>query len=909
MFNLEEFKDSLILEKVDKLNKYFFKKKSDKISKILKEFLALLDQQEYVVPITYILSIIAEKEIELISEGLIERIEVFFNSENTKLRINSLIIIGFFIQANPNYIKKYFQEFVKFLLDDFEDVRNNIHYFLPKLVELKPELAKDNIDIILQSFEIEQNNDNLISLLKLLLKCEILEFDQLYTIKNILKSILNIIEIKENSKLFREVINIIKKVYSELVKLDLEKEGAGIIINLLENQFLMKKTNFTEVGRKTGIQLKDYLKKFVKSKLKDKKIFFYIKTKENLIYIYELEKSKLKRFFEQKIKISDELIKKTFSQVIDNGSELKIFIKTLNNLKLIDGYYSNIGFFYPTIYIKSMLLEDLQTNGAISIKKFNFLPHNFIERIIKDISKVTNQKFLRHKDKETYISLKKVKDQINSEAAKKSVIELRQYREILFDEDFIKLIKNMPRAFLSEFHKGTQWLTNLGSQKISNEIQNSKIVGYFNISKVSDKLNIAELLLLDVFEQFVDYRSGIWNREKNIFYYSKYLKEKIDQISLVSDEHEKLQQIEVISTELNIDKNHILSKIDENLQLIAEEIKQKDQIILSEYLQKTGMELDDFLTFIDDLDIHYFRKADLLIFNTQKIDEAKNEIKYMLIDKSKSEDYIPLGTMKFIQSTLIEDLMKELLQDGKLKGIFHEEEGELIFYTERGIGKLMLENSLLFSFHDLFYGKELNQEEIDLLKGIFEDLIKSRVIKGDFDEETLTFSSDEVLFAKDYNIVLSEFEKMVENYIKNFEIEFQKIKKILIKREETIFPQEIKYIQDIIDKINEKYINWRSGLEAFIRRTNKKLLRDQGISVRQYKTILSKEKKEEIKSLEQDPEVHELLNKFNNWVKRYNKIELKYPNIIFYQKRLMNNPEDRESNTKLIELLDELELK
>jgi len=253
--------------------------------------------------------------------------------------------------------------------------------------------------------------------------------------------------------------------------------------------------------------------------------------------------------------------------------------------------------------------------------------------------------------------------------------------------------------------------------------------------------------------------------------------------------------------------------------------------------------------------------------------------------------------------------MKELLQDGKLKGIFHEEEGELIFYTERGIGKLMQENSLLFSFHDLFYGKELNQEEIDLLKGIFEDLIKNRVIKGDFDEETLTFSSDEVLFAKDYNMVLFEFEKMVANYIKNFEIEFQKINKILIKREETIFPQEIKYIQDIIDKINEKYINWRSGLEAFIRRTNKKLLRDQGISVRQYKTILSKEKKEEIKSLEHDPEVHELLNKFNNWVKRYNKIELKYPNIIFYQKRLINNPEDWESNTKLKELLDELGLK
>ncbi|MFW9819317.1 MAG: class I tRNA ligase family protein, partial [Candidatus Thorarchaeota archaeon] len=621
----------------------------------------------------------------------------------------------------------------------------------------------------------------------------------------------------------------------------------------------------------------------------------------------ELEKNKLNRFFEQKQKISAEEIRNTFSQVINNGSELKQFIKTLINLKIIEGYYSNIGFFYPFYYIKSKFLEDLNIDGSVSIKSFNFLPQNFIDKIIMDIS--LNQRLLKHKDQETYTSLKHIRKQINSEAAKKSVIELKQYRSVLCDRDFIELIKNMPREFLSEFHKGTQWLTNLGAQKISNEVQNSKVVGFFDITKLSEKLNIAELLLLDVFEQFVDFRSGIWNKNKNIFYYSKFIKDRINEINLVVDENEKIHQIEDISKELNIDKNHILSKIDENLQLIAEEIKQKDEIKLDKYLQKTGMELDAFLRFIDELDIFYFKKGNSLIFNPQKIEEAKNEIRYMLIDKSKSDDFISLGTMKFVQSTLIEELIKELLLDGKVKGIFHENAGELIFYTERGIRNLMLENGFLFSFHDLFYDKELKKEEIDLMTQIFEDLVIGRKLKGNFDEETLTFSSDEVLFAKDYNTVLFEFEKMVNSYIKNFEIEFDKIRNILTKREETIFPQEIKIIQETVDKINEKYVNWRSGLEAFIRRTNKKLLRDQGISVKQYKTNLPKDKKEEIKSLEEDPEVHDLLNSFNNWVKKYNKIELKYPNVIFYQKRLINNPDDKESNSKLNELLVELDLR
>lgn len=908
MINLEDFDNELILEKADKLNKYLNKNKLGKVSKILDEFISLLDQQDYVVPITYIISILAENKITLLSEELINKIEVYLHSENFKLKINSLIIIGFAILANPRYLNKYSQEFMKFLLDEFEDVRNNVHYFIIELVELKPELIKKNIDIILKSLKIENNDKNILSLLNLLERFEDFEFDHLYIIRNLSNHLLKQLDEKENSNIFNKLISFIKKVYPQLNEYELHNQEYKKIINLLNNLFLMKKTNFTEVSKKINIGLKEYLKKFLKSEVKNEKIYFYSKTKENIIFIYELEKNKLNRFFEQNQKISDDDIKNTFSQVIDDSSELNRFIKTLNNLKIIEGYYSNIGFFYPFKYIKSKFLEDLNIDGSINIKSFNFLPGNFIEKIIIDISKSVNQRLLKHKDQETYSSLKYIKNQINSEAAKKSVIELKPYRSVLLDRDFIELIKNMPREFLSEFHKGTQWLTNLGTQKISNEVHSSKIVGFFDITRLSEKLNIGVLFLLDVFEHFVDYRSGIWNKKKNVFYYSKYLKDKINEISLVANENEKTKQIEKISNELNIDKNHILSKIDENLQLIAEEIKQKDQIKLDKYLQKTGMELDAFLRFIDDLEIFYFKKGDSLIFNPQKIEEAKNEIRYMLIDKSKSDDFISLGTMKFVQSTLIEELMNELLLDGKVKGIFHENEGELIFYTERGIRNLMLENSFLFSFHDLFYDKELRKEEIDLMTQIFEDLVSKRKLKGNFEEESLTFSSDEVLFAKDYNTVLFEFEKKVRNYIKNFETEFHKIRKILTKREETIFPQEIKIIQETIDKINEKYVNWRSGLEAFIRRTNKKLLRDQGISVKQYKNIISKDKKEEIKSLEEDPEVHDLLNKFNNWVKMYNKIELKYPNVIFYQKRLINNPNDKESSSKLNELFDELHL-
>ena len=907
MLNLEDFKDSLILEKVDKLNKLLSKNKIDKISKLINEFKFLLDQKKYNVPITYILSILAENRIELISEGLIQKIENFLQSEDVKLKINSIIIIGFAMLANSKYVESYSHEFVKFLKDKSEDVRNNVHYFLQELIKINPNLLNPDLEIILESLLTENKTDNIISLLNFLDSCVDLDFDHLFYFRDISKSLISSFEDKKSSKIFIRLIELLKKFFPLLNEIGLENLESKGVITLIENLFLMKKHNFSLIRKKLDVDLKEYLKNFAKSNLKEKKVYFYIKTKENVIYIYELEKDKLKTFFKQDKKISDKKIYNTFSQVIDDDSELKLFIKTLNNLKIIDGYYSDIGFFYPYVYIKSKLIEDLQVNGSIELTSYNFLPQNFIDRIMKGISKSMKITFLKRKDQETYLSLKKIQDQLNSEAAKGSVIDLKSYRQILLDEDFIRLVKNMPREYLSKFRKGTQWLTNLGVQKITNKVQNSKIVGYFDISRISDKLNIGQLLLLDVFDQFVDYRSGIWNNQKNIFYYSKYLKDKIDKISSITDETERLKQINEISKQLNIDRNHILSKIDENLQLIAEEIKQKDQLKISEYLEKTGMELDIFLKFIDELGIIYFKKADLLIFSPQKIEDAKNDIKFMLIDKSKSNDYISLGTYD-ITSSLIEDLIHDLIADGKVKGIFHQNAGEVLFYTERGIRNQMLENNFLFSFHDLFYGKELKQTEISFLREIFDDLIQKRRLKGSFEEETLTFSSDDVIFAKDYNIVLFEFDKMVNNYTQKFETEFQKIKKILSKKQETIYPQEIKIIQETIDKINEKYVNWRSGLEGFIRRTNNKLLRDQGISVKKYKTSLSKEEKEEIMSLEEDPEVNVLLNNFNRWTKLFNKLELKYPNVIFYQKRLINNPKDKETKNKLNELLIELDL-
>lgn len=908
MFDLEEFNEHQSLRLiVAKLNKFILKKKESKISKLIEELESLLDDPELMVQVTYILSIIAENKIEWITGEIISKISEFFTSDNTKLRLNSIIIIGFFILSNHHYLNDYSFKFVKLLLDTSDkDIRDNGHYFLHEFVKLSPDFIKKYKNLIIKALSVEKSEENVSSLLDFIDMYEILDFKQSYNFREVLKELITDYIHDRNSTIFIKVSALAKKFFPFLNEESFSTLKEENLLKEIDNLFLMEKHNFSEINKKKGIRLKDYINKFKRSRLKDKEIYFYIKNQEtNQINFYELEKDKLLSFFEKNNKISLEKLKEVFP-MIESGSELKTFLKMLIKLEHINGYLSKF-YFYPYNFLKSEIITTFQQKGIVNLKNYNFLPPEFVENVIVEAGTITKQQILKSTSGLVYYSLKNINTQINTTAAKSSSIDLIAYRDRLSPEDFIKLIKHLPREYLTNYRKGTHWLTNIGKIKIEKEIENSKIVGFFDIGRISERLNLKKILLMDILELYIDQRSGIWDNTKEIFYFSKYLTDKIEGINIIAEEEEKIKQINLLARELNIHKNHILTKIDENLRLIGEEIKEQEQVKISEYLEKTGMELNIFMDFINTLDLSYFIKGDLLILSASRIEDAKKGIKSMLIDKSKSLDYITFGNFD-INSNLIEQLIRELTEDGKLKGIFYDDEGDIKFYTVRGIKSRMMEDvSFILAFHDLFLGKELSTDDIELLIEVFKELVREENLKGKFDEDTLTYSSSDMLFANDYNTVFYDFEKFVNKYIHKFDFEFQKIRKILIKRDEIIYPQEIKVIQESIDKINGKYIFWRDYIEAFVRKANIDLLRVQKSSPKQYKA-LSEEKKAEFKSFENDPEVYDIRNGFNSWIKLFNELELKYTTAIFHQKKLLNNPEDKESEEKLNELSIELNL-
>ncbi|MFX1492714.1 MAG: hypothetical protein ACFFBZ_00370 [Promethearchaeota archaeon] len=909
MFNLEEFKDDAILESiVGKLNKYLSRNRVEKVSTLVEELKGLLDEDGMIVPVTYILSVLAEENFKFISKDIIEKVQEFLKSPELKLKLNAVIILGFAMISNPEYINNYLLDFILALKDKNLDIKENAYYFLQEIIKVKPEKFCIYKEHLLSALLEEQNENNLYSLLEFLNKCDNFYFNEIFWFKKALSRISKFSSGKKKSIFHNILVQLCNRFYGPFKNKNLKDLSIRKIFELIDNQLIIKKVNFTDLSKQKNIQLKDFIEKIKNSRFGKEEIYFYIKSNQtNEIYFYEIEKQKLIDFFEQYKRISIRIIK-NFLCIIESDFELKSMVKTLIKLKHINGYFSELGYFYPYSYLKSEFEKSIKNQGIISLEQFNYLPLGLIKKIIKHISDSTNQKFLLSKNKNMFYSLKTINQEINFKAAKDSIVDIKPYRELLTEKSFIKLIKNLPKEYLTKYRKGTFLLTNLGLMKVKSEIEYSKILGYLSIPKISDKLGINKTLLVDVLDHYIDHRSGIFNKEKNIFYYSKFLNDKIEKINRISDSKEKENQIVQLTKELNIQKDLILAKIDENLKLIGEDIKQQDKINITQYLEKTGMNEGAFFNFIDDLGLKYLKKGDILIFNENKINEAEKEIRSILLNKSKTQDQIILGDFD-ITSSLVESLLKDMQNEEKIKGIFFKDGIEKKFCTQKGIEKLILQNSSIFSFHDLFYGKELSEKDLELLRSVLDNMLNKKILKGTFDEESLTFSSFEVLFAQDYNNMLREFEKTVSSYNSIFNLEFHKIKKILTKGNETIFPQEIKDIQESIDRINEKYIRWRSGLEAFIRKINIQLLKKQGYTMKKYKMMISStDKREDIKLFEDDPEVQENLNQFTSWIKLFNEIESKYGNIIFYQKRLINNPDNKENKKKLESLLEQLNL-
>ena len=128
MINLDDFeKFDDIKPIIEKINKFYTKNKKDKIPKLLGSLSELMDQDFNLIPITYILSLIAENDVDLISDDIIYKVGQLLSGKDNKIKLNSVSVLGFKMLRDPEFVDDNLVQFINLLNENDKEVRENIY--------------------------------------------------------------------------------------------------------------------------------------------------------------------------------------------------------------------------------------------------------------------------------------------------------------------------------------------------------------------------------------------------------------------------------------------------------------------------------------------------------------------------------------------------------------------------------------------------------------------------------------------------------------------------------------------------------------------------------------------------------------------------------------------------------------
>ncbi len=912
MFNTSDFEEyTQIIPLVEDLNYSFKNDKLKQINKICNRLLKLSHKKGYQTPLSYIFSIVAEDHSITLPEKVISACITWLKSSDNSVKVNSIAIIGLYLEQNKIETQKteeIYPLFFDLLLDKSDDVRSNTIYFL---LELRSKIKfSQYYERVVHSLKEETSKQNISTLLEFLSYCSKvkLKINQLIELLALLCSLVKSYDKDDYPEIWNNLVSCVDLFIPFPDGIDSLDSEVQEVVEHLQNYLIM-----TRICHSKPDNVLEYNEKYFRAIINSHKIptnnnilFFYVVSDDtNELFIYHFEKETFCRFFTQEKGLPFHQLQAEFAD-ISNKKELEHLISTLLTTKRIKGYFSKLGTFFSEKYIITLIKHSLKTKGQVRTDSFKFLPGNVVLRTIQDIIKESDDMILKGRDPKQYISSNYIYNKLANIARQQNSISLERYQQFLTKRSFLRLLEGIPTDYLTEYFRRTQLLTNLGMTRILEKLKHSEVIGYYSISQIAQDLNIDRNLVKDVITDIIDPVGGIPDKTRDVFYYTHYIMNKLQKADSIFDEEKRNKFVKNVARTLNVHEYRILKSMKDHMVAIEAEIRDKNQIKISHYMKLTGLDLSQFMDFIEKLDLDYLKRGDLLIFNPMRIEHAKNEIKNNLLDQARRKNKILLSSQHFeMTGRLLNTLAQELYEEEKLKGIFYHDGKRNVFFTSDGLTKILLKNQFHFSLEDLFPGKEFTPKEIEFLKNIVKHLVKDKKMDGNFDEEKFIFSSHDMEFARDHEDLFLGFDTLLSKYLQKFQKVHQKIKSILLNKESVIRPQAIASIDKILRTIQSQFNFWRGEIDGYIANANDILYKKKGLSKEKAKELAEKYN---LPTFDQDPHVFKLHNQFREWTTLFNAIEFRYKSIIFHQKRLEREPENKASQVELKSLLEQLKM-
>lgn len=910
--------DKKLSKIVQKINQLYEKNKVSKIGSQVEKILENLrynPENAYVY--LYVLSILVEEIPELAEVAVLNAIQPYIKEGNADERANAAIVMGWVIQhsisTGEEISDDYISELISLLSDTSAEVRINASFFLKTLVDNQQAIFLLKYRDLVQNLANETNNE-VLEVIGTILS----QIQPLMSI-GILKGYLNdLIQIYHES-------NVPKR--SDVILMLLQKEIPGLkeqieahrakrdLLQFINNRPpLVRFMDLNDIAEEQDIEV-EKIEEYLQAELDEDVHYSLIFTEKHHKKMLIFDKEELLNFLSgSKISIDD--IRQALQHVgVSHPSIGAILLRDLLDLGELEGFLTN-QYFFSIDYIKHELEQELTKSGVLEIKSVEkrYNPE-IISRILEAITSKTRFKGIYTIDKSFYYTFNYLTKEIENEMTRSNIMDLSSYKDKFGYENYLRLEQFCKDQLFIEYHLDHKWLTNLGMTRIQQSIRTAEQLGEADIVKLAKKLDIPVEIYRKVVKPIFNKKNGFWNKNEDIFYFSKFVKKRINEIQSEPNPDIRKSQIKALAEELQIEEGEISKKVDEKLQKIGQMLMTADEVDIKPMMKDLQMDYNEFIQFIDSLGRSdgYIIINNKVIFSEKRIREEQQKIANAVLNRGKRADYLDvnrLSTQLKYAPQLISQAIDTLSQEGKISGIWLKKDEK--FITSRGIQNRMLQAEGYIDLNTFFEERDLSEDEILFIEGILQQLLADKQLKGVYDAASKIYQDEDTASKASLVTERERFTKEILPHIEDLERAYNLLREIFLK--EDIHPGDIEEYDEILEQTVRKIFNAEAMVKRMLNNANRRLSR-QLTSRKSSKAEKSSKRrgvKKPVKSklkpfdFQEDEEVSVLLNDFKNWKELILAIEQKKGEIVFLKKKLKANPEDSEAAVKLKNTLEYL---
>ncbi len=910
--------DKSLTKIVQKINQLHEKSKISKIRSQISKILTKLNQHpENAYVYLYVLSIIVEEIPELAEIEIIEYVQPYITDGALDEKTNAVIIIGWILHhslsAEKNIDDEHIHKFIQLLGDAFTEVRINAAFFLKDFIEDQQAIFLLNYHDFVQFLKNETNHE-VLEVIGIILQ----QIQPLMSI-GILKQYLSVlVQIYEES-------NVPKR--SDVLLLLLQQEIPGLkeavdghrskrdLLQIIHNRPpLVRFMDLNDIAENQNMKV-EKVEQYIQAELDEEMHYSLVFMENHHKKMLIFDKMELLKFLSGS-KIAIDTVRKTLQHIgVAHQAIGAILLRDLLDRGEIEGFLTT-EYFYSLDFIQQELEQELTKSGMIHLqsveKRYN---SEIISKLLEEITSKTRFHGIFTQDKSHYYTFNYLTKEIENEMTRKNIIDLTSYKQKFGHENFLRLEQFCKDRLFNAYHQDHKWLTNLGMTRIQQSIRTAEQLGEADIEYLAAQLEIPVEIYRKVIKPIFKRKNGFWNKDENHFYFSKFVKRRINEIQSEPNPEIRKSQIKALAEELQIDEEDISQKVDEKLQKIAERLMVADEVDIKPMMKDLQMDYREFLQFIESIGRSdgYLILNNKVIFSEKRIQEEKSKIADKVYSRAKRADYfdtdILANQLKYAPQ-LINEAIELLLQEGKISGIWLKEREK--FITLRGIQNRMQQAEGYIDLNSFIEERDLLEEEINFLEEILLQMIKDHVLTGVYDPNNKVYQDEDTASKASLVTERERFTKEIIPQIEDLERAYTLLRDIFVK--EDIYPGDIEEYDEILEQTIRKIFNAEALIKRILNNANRRLNRQFSIpnSSNSRKSSKRKVKKRQgqapAKSFDfkDDEEVAVLLNDFKNWKELLLAIEQKKGEIVFLKKKLKVNPDDTDSYSKLKNLLDYL---